>query len=230
MTGTGTGAAKDSWQPPPLYAITNVADGSGESASRAVCFTKQLLEAGVTLVQLRAKALPAGPLSRLSETLRESFETFPEARLLLNDRPDIAAVAGLHGVHLGQTDVPVAVARDILGPDAIIGSSSHAPDQTHAQSLLPGVDYVAFGPLFDSPTKAGVRTPRGLDALAEACRESALPVVAIGGITRDTVGEIWRIGAASAAVISDLTAGSSVSETVAEYLRLAADFEAGRSR
>ena len=134
------------------------------------------------------------------------------ALLIVNDRSDVAAASGAAGVHVGDEDLPVAAARLVLGgaaakrgqaPSCIVGFSTHSVREAAAASTS-GADYLGFGPVFESPTKAGVRDARGLAILAEACRATSLPVVAIGGVTLETAADCWRAGAASVAVIREI--------------------------
>jgi thiamine-phosphate pyrophosphorylase len=205
--------------PPPLYPIVDVHSASSEEISRAFALAVTLAEAGARVLQLRAKTLSAGPMTTLSARIREAIAT-SGSTLLVNDRADVAAASGAAGVHLGDEDVPPAVARACLGDDAIVGFSTHSLDDVARASGLP-VDYIGFGPVFESPTKAGVRSPRGVAALANAAAASRLPVIAIGGVTLDTAPVLWRAGAASVAVISELERAADPAELVRSYLRAA---------
>jgi shikimate kinase len=132
---------------------------------------------------------------------------------------DIARVAGA-GVHLGEDDLPAAAARAILGPQALIGVSTHDPAAARAAFADPAADYVAFGPVFQSATKTR-REPRGLDALAAAARGRSKPLVAIGGITAERLESVWDAGADSAAMIGGLLGGGRIEERARRALDLA---------
>lgn len=175
---------------------------SRSSVERAVQLTRAVARGGARLVQLRAKDLPAGPFTELAARLVSEPGT-SRCRLIVNDRVDVALAAGAAGVHLGDEDLDPRRAREILGRDALIGYSTHSPPEAEAASALP-VDYLGFGPVFESPTKAGVRSARGLDQLAAACSSTHLPVVAIGGVTRLTAPPAIAAGATSVAVIREL--------------------------
>lgn len=207
-------------QSAPLYPIVNVVDDSEREAARATALALALARAGLPLVQLRAKTLGAGVMTSLARTLIAQLDPLG-CRLIVNDRADVALAAGAWGLHLGDEDLPVASARSLLGPERLIGYSTHAIDEVAAACGGPGgegqrpagpidrdaaggADYLGFGPVFDSPTKSGVREARGLELLRQACRRSTLPVVAIGGITIDNATECWQAGATSVAVISEL--------------------------
>jgi thiamine-phosphate pyrophosphorylase len=124
------------------------------------------------------------------------------ARVIINDRADIARLAHADGVHVGQTDLPVAAARAIVGDDAIVGISTHDRDQIDA-ALLGAASYVAVGPVFLTATKDTGYSPRGLDLVRYAAGRGK-PVVAIGGITLDRAAEVVAAGASGLAVISDI--------------------------
>lgn len=163
--------------------------------------------AGVGLVQIRAKTWSAADLVALVDAVGPAAAA-RGATVLVNDRVDVAKVAGT-GVHLGQHDLPVAEARRLLGPDAVIGISTHSPAELTAALATPAT-YVAYGPVFPTATKANPDPVVGLPALRDAAARAhaaGWPLVAIGGITLERVAEVWRAGADGAAVIGDLCAG-----------------------
>ena len=121
----------------------------------------------------------------------------------MNDRPDIALLAGADGVHLGEEDLPVRDARALLGADLLVGRTCRTSEEGRA-ALAAGADHLGFGPVFASATKPLAVAPRGLAALAGACAALPAPVVAISGITLENVADVARAGAACAAVIGDL--------------------------
>jgi thiamine-phosphate pyrophosphorylase len=208
-----------SFRLPRLYPIVDVREESPEAIERALRLAVELAAAGATLLQLRAKPLAAGVMTVLASRMVAAAAA-QGARVIVNDRADVALAAGAAGVHVGDEDLPVAAARDVLGPGAIVGYSTHTIDDVAAAGRLPA-DYLGFGPVFDSPTKAGVRDPRGIELLAEACRASPLPVVAIGGITLARAPDCWRAGAASVAVISEIERAPDRGGLVRAYLRSA---------
>lgn len=203
---------------PPLYPIVNVRDDSDVARARALAVA--LAAAGAPLVQLRAKTLGAGAFAALALDLVAAFSP-SGTRLVVNDRADVALAAGAAGVHVGDEDLEAEMVRRLLGPDAWIGFSTHSLEEVAAAQAMP-VDYLGFGPVFESPTKAGVREARGLEALAKACRASAFPVVAIGGVTLANASLCWKAGAASVAVIRDLETSDDVAASVAAYREAAA--------
>jgi thiamine-phosphate pyrophosphorylase len=209
-----------SFRLPPLYPIVNVAGDDAAECERAFALAVELAEAGCGLLQLRAKTLGAGAMTSLARRLVEALRAF-DALLIVNDRADVAVASGAAGVHVGDEDLPVEAVRRVVGPDAIVGFSTHSVEEA-ARASSCGADYLGFGPVFESPTKAGVRDARGLELLAKACRATSLPVVAIGGVTLESAPECWRAGAASLAVISELERSAERRALVAAYRSKAA--------
>jgi thiamine-phosphate pyrophosphorylase len=144
------------------------------------------------------------------------------AVVLVNDRPDIALMSHAAGVHVGQDDLPPAVARRLLGTTAVVGCSTHTNEQIDEAAAEP-VNYVAIGPVFGTRTKDTGYGAVGLAQVAAARQRSrGLPVVAIGGITLETAPSVWAAGASSVAVISDLLGGGNPAGRVRAYLEAAA--------
>lgn len=136
--------------------------------------------------------------------------------MIVNDRADVARLAGV-GVHLGGDDLPAALVRPMLAAGAPIGVSTHDPEAARAAFADPACDYVAFGPVFDSPTKTG-RSARGVEALATVAREKTKPLVAVGGITEDRLDAVLDTGADSAAVVGALSAHGRTEENARRLL------------
>jgi thiamine-phosphate pyrophosphorylase len=139
----------------------------------------------------------------------------------VNDRADLARLAGAGGVHVGQTDLSPAAVRAVVGPELVVGRSTHTPDQYEAAFGEP-VDYVAIGPVFATATKATGCDEVGLEGVRRAAARTAargLPLVAIGGITLDRARSVRDAGAQSIAVISDLFATGDPAGRVREFLR-----------
>jgi thiamine-phosphate pyrophosphorylase len=161
----------------------------------------QLSEAGASLVQLREKeAFPAEFYAQADEAMRIARER--GLKVIINDRVDIALALKADGVHLGQNDLPPQAARRLLGPNAIIGFSTHDPGQARAAAQLP-IDYLAIGPIFSTASKVASDAPVGLEGL-RLVRQAvgAIPLVAIGGITVENSGSVLNAGADAVAVIS----------------------------
>jgi thiamine-phosphate pyrophosphorylase len=162
-----------------------------------------LSRGGASLVQLREKQMLAGEFYEQAKAA-VAISARRGVQLLINDRVDVALAAGAEGVHLGQDDMPPAAARKLLGPDAVIGYSTHNIEQAIAATKLP-IDYLAIGPIFATRTKSDTAPVLGLDGL-RAVRQAigAFPLVAIGGITLSNAHEAIQAGADSVAVISAL--------------------------
>lgn len=198
---------------PRLYALTD-ASAPGSHVEQV----REYADAGVRIIQVRDKLASS---RALYETVVAALEiTRPRGvRLIVNDRVDVALAAGADGVHVGQDDLPAESAREILGPLAIIGISTHSLAQAAAAAGLP-VDYVAIGPVFATTTKAKPDPVVGLEGLRAVRAAVTTPLVAIGGITLEKAPDVFAAGADSVAVVSDLRAGASVSERVRAYLGL----------
>jgi thiamine-phosphate pyrophosphorylase len=135
----------------------------------------------------------------------------------LNDHADIAAAVGADGVHLGQDDLPIAAARRILGTDALVGISTHSLEQARAAQAA-GADYIGFGPVFQTSTKDAGEV-QGLAKLSAVSLAVSIPVIAIGGITRDTIGDVMKAGARGAAVIGAVCSAGDIPQATAELIR-----------
>ena len=142
----------------------------------------------------------------------------PDSKLIVNDRADVAQLTGAAGVHLGQDDLPAAAARALLGPDKIIGWSTHTLEQVEQGNALP-VDYLAFGPVFATTTKADTQPVVGLEGLQAARARTRKPLVAIGGITAENAAQALASGADSVAVIAGWMAAPDIPARLEEFRR-----------
>jgi thiamine-phosphate pyrophosphorylase len=161
----------------------------------------------VDIVQLRQKGLEAGQELRYLETFRAACEKH-DALLAVNDRADVAYAAGADVLHLGQDDLPVTIGRSIVGPDMVIGLSSHAETETSAASSEPAADYFCAGPVWPTPTKPGRPAP-GLDLIRYAASlQTPRPWFAIGGVDERNLDEVLAAGARRIVVVRVLTQAS----------------------
>jgi len=175
------------------------------------------LDGGAQLIQLRAKHLDARALLDAADRLVRLAEP-AGARIVVNDRADVAAMCGAAGVHVGQEDLAPRDARALLGDRAMIGLSTHTPEQVDA-ALDEPIDYIAVGPIYGTSTKDTGYAAVGLDLVRDAVKAAdTRPVVAIGGITLARAPEVLAAGAASVAVISDLLETGDPTRRVAEFL------------
>ena len=158
------------------------------------------LDGGVRAIQLREKDLSTHALYRLAEQIQELCEYY-DAELYINDRVDIALAVGAAGVHLGHNSIPPAAARTLLGPTRKIGVSTHSLAEARSAEAS-GADFVAFGPVYYTPSKASYGQPQGLDALKKILENIALPVYAIGGIKKENLRATMLTGCRGVALIS----------------------------
>ncbi|HEX5526879.1 MAG TPA: thiamine phosphate synthase [Solirubrobacterales bacterium] len=150
------------------------------------------LGGGADIVQLREKELDKGEIERAAGTFRRVADTY-SALFIVNDDPDLARRCRADGVHVGQDDVSAEAAREILGPHAIIGLSTHSKEQIAASAERP-VDYISVGPIWETPTKAG-RPAVGLDLIRHAAEHAPHPFFAIGGIDPGNAAQVVEAGA-----------------------------------
>jgi thiamine-phosphate pyrophosphorylase len=178
-----------------LYLVCGARPGGRDPGS----FLDAALRGGVDLVQLRAKDAPDDAVLAAARVFRAACDAHG-VPFILNDRPDLVAAAGADGVHVGQDDTPVARARELVGPDAIVGRSTHTPAQVDEADTL-GVDYFAVGPVHATPTKPG-RPAAGLELVRHAAsRERRTPWFAIGGIDSSNVSDVLAAGARRIVVV-----------------------------
>lgn len=201
---------------PPLYAIL---DQQLMKMPVAKC-ARGLAASGVELIQYRAKDLSPRSYFATCSSLVEALGK-ENARLIINDRPDIAAMTGAGGVHVGQDDLPPVDARKICGSGRWVGISTHNLEQVRAAAKAP-VDYIAVGPIFPTSTKKKPDPIVGTSLLREARKLTKKPIVAIGGITLDRAPEVYSAGADSIAVIRDLLDVRDPAARAREFLAVAA--------
>jgi thiamine-phosphate pyrophosphorylase len=212
--------------PPRLYAILDT-DSAAAGGPAPVELAGAWIDAGVRLIQIRAKSFTLGPFTSLARAVA-ALARPADCVVIVNDRADVAALAHAAGVHVGQDDLRPREIRDRVGPSLrgdvsitpldLIGLSTHTASQADAAAREP-IDYVAIGPVFATSTKSSAWPAVGLDGVRAAVEVSAgRPVVAIGGITLATAPAVIAAGAASVAVISDLLIGAP-GDRAREYLR-----------
>jgi thiamine-phosphate pyrophosphorylase len=174
----------------------------------------------VRLLQLRLKTLPTGEVVALARQVKALCANHG-ARLIINDRVDVARLVDADGVHVGQDDLPPREARALLAPGKIIGFSTHNPTQLAAAARAGEADYLAFGPVFPTRSKHNPDPVVGLDALRAARRACSLPLVAIGGIDGDNLAATLATGVDCAALISAIIDAPDIGRATAAMLRLA---------
>jgi thiamine-phosphate pyrophosphorylase len=195
---------------PRLYAIADAQFGDLDQIAQS------LLQGGARLIQLRDKASGAGAfLDHVEGVLALAPE---DARIIVNDRADIARLAGAAGVHVGQTDLPPTVVRKILTPVQFVGFSTHNIHQALEADTLP-VDYIAVGPIFPTSTKQNPDPVIGLEGLTSISKVVHKPIVAIGGIKLENAREVLNAGAQSIAVIRDLLDSPDIAKRTREWIQ-----------
>jgi thiamine-phosphate pyrophosphorylase len=200
---------------PPLYPIVD--EGAANLAGYTVpALAQALLEGGARFLQIRSKLAPSGRF--VEQAIDVAALAHPAGALVVvNDRFDVALAAGIRAVHLGQDDVPAAMVRRFLGPEGIIGLSTHTRAQVDA-ALYEPIDYLAVGPIFETASKDPGYDPVGLDLVAYAAGKTELPIVAIGGITLERARRVLEAGARSVAVIGDLLRTGDPAARVRDFL------------
>jgi thiamine-phosphate pyrophosphorylase len=197
-----------------LYLCTDAREATGDLAA----FLDAVLGAGVDIVQLRQKGLEARQEIAYLSVFRAACERHG-ALLAVNDRADIARAVGADVLHLGQDDLPVPIAREIIGPEPLIGRSTHSNVQAAAAAAEDGVDYFCTGPVWPTPTKPGRPAP-GLPLIIYSKRlRGARPYFAIGGIDLGNLGEVIAAGARRVVAVRAITQAPDPAAAAAEFAR-----------
>ncbi len=216
---------------PPLYAILSAEPLSFRSAEYTAQFAIMLAKAGVGIIQYRNKNATARTLLKVSSRISQALAGH-NVRFIVNDRADIARLAGAGGVHVGQDDLPVDDARavcqkiippsdrSVVGENFWIGVSTHTLEQVRSAATT-SADYIAIGPIFATTTKQNHEPTVGIDFIHQARQLTTKPLVAIGGITVTTAEEVFRAGVDSIAVARDLVSAPDPAARAAEYLAIA---------
>ena len=198
-----------------LQAIVDV-EVAGRSGWTALDLASAFLDGGARFLQIRAKQLPSGVFLELCDAVVARARDY-SAAVIVNDRVDLARLAGAAGVHVGQDDVEPAAARTQLGAAAIVGYSTHSIPQIEA-ALREPITYLAVGPIFGTRTKNTGYQAVGPELVSAAAARADRPIVAIGGITLGTAPSVIAAGASCVAVISDLLTGGDPAARVRAFL------------
>ena len=199
-----------------LYAVTDSRWLNGDSLAAAV---EKALAGGVTCVQLREKHLPFDEFLRIAKEIKALCQSY-QVPLIVDDNLDIALACDADGLHIGQNDMPAAKARELLGPDKILGVSAQTIEQAVA-ACQDGADYLGVGAVFPTGTKTdAVEVP--LDTLKAITAAVDIPVVAIGGIGADNIAQLSGTGIAGAAVVSAIFAQEDIKKAAANLRQLIA--------
>jgi len=198
---------------PRLYVILD----AGLVREPAQEIARQLVEAGVRLLQYRAKNVAARETLETAKYLADLARK-EGANFFVNDRPDLAYLSGADGVHVGQDDLSVEQARTILGPDRWVGVSTHNRQQFE-RAVASSADYVAIGPIFATTSKLNPDPVVGIELLRQLRPLTQKPIVAIGGIRLDRAAEVIEAGADSVAVISDILGAPNPAQKARQFIQ-----------
>jgi thiamine-phosphate pyrophosphorylase len=197
-----------------LYLVTD----RNQTAGRDLLWVlEQALDGGVKAIQLREKDLSGRDLFSLAERSHKLCQAY-DAALFINDRVDVAMAVDAAGVQLSQTSLPVVTARALLGPQKLIGVSTHSLREAK-EAEQNGADFVLFGPVYFTASKAAYGAPQGLPALKTIVDNISLPLYAIGGITPENIESTKKLGVRGVALISAIVSAESPKETAAKMLR-----------
>lgn len=200
----------------PIYGITAEGMSAGRNSIEVV---EAMLQAGIRFVQYREKEKSG--LERYEQCLaiRELTRKY-DAAMIIDDFVDLAIAVDADGVHIGQEDLPVKAVRALLGPDKLIGLSTHEPAQlAKANELAEQLDYVGVGPVYATQTKK-TALPVGLEYVTYAAQHSRLPFVAIGGIKEHNIQTVAQAGATQVAVVSDITSAPDIQAKIKKLVAL----------
>jgi thiamine-phosphate pyrophosphorylase len=201
--------------PSPLGRLHVLTDTTRQERFSHAELARRALRGGASVVQFRQKSSPIRAKLRAARAVADACADAGRP-LVINDHLDVAQAVGAAGVHLGQGDFPVAAARRVLGPDALIGTTATTPDQARA-ATDDGADYVGFGPVFSTDSKADPASVKGVDGLRAACRAAGAPVVAIAGMTPERVRPCLDAGAHGVAVLSGVACAEEPARAARRY-------------
>lgn len=204
--------------PGPHFNLYLVTDRSQTQARDLLWVLECALDGGVKAVQLREKDLGGKELFLLADAARKLTQHY-QAALLVNDRIDVALAIGADGVHLGRNSLPIKTARALLGAQRLIGVSTHSPEEAQ-EAEAQGADFVLFGPVYFTPSKASYGAPQGLASLKKTVEKISLPVYAIGGLKAGNILEAKRTGIRGIALISAIMSAPDPKKAAEEIIGL----------
>lgn len=208
-----------------LYLVT---DRSLAKERDIVRIVKEAVEGGVTIVQLREKNIDTREFVELGKRLKSLLSKY-DIPLIINDRIDVALAVDADGVHIGQSDMPYDTARKLLGPNKIIGLSIETFEELEQANLL-DVDYVAVSPIFSTSTKTDTASPWGIEGTREFVKRSKHPVVAIGGINKGNIAEVFETGVDGVAVVSAIVSADNPCQAAFELKKLCPNVADGEAK
>ena len=204
--------------PTPDFDLYLVTDRSLTQGRDLLWVLQQALDGGVKGIQLREKDLVGRELFFLAEAARKLTQRY-HALLLINDRIDIALAMDADGVHLSTASIPIESARALLGRQQLLGASTHSLEEAQ-EAERSGADFVVFGPVYFTPSKASYGSPQGLAALKKVVEKLSLPIYAIGGIKPENIADTRRTGVRGVALISAVMSAADPENATKEILKL----------
>lgn len=204
--------------PTPDFDLYLVTDRGMTQGHDLLWVLQQALDGGVKAIQLREKDLGGRELFFLAEAARKLTQRY-HARLLINDRIDIALAIDADGVHLSTASIPIETARALLGRQRLLGASTHSLEEAQ-EAERSGADFVVFGPVYFTPSKASYGSPQGLAALKKVVEKLSLPIYAIGGIKPENIADTRRTGVRGVALISAVMSAADPENATKEILKL----------
>lgn len=200
---------------PELYGITHSPKSLGRSNIEIV---KEMIKGGIKLIQYREKSLSLKEMLKECQTIRDLTKE-AGVTFIVNDYIDIAIIVDADGVHIGQDDLPIKEVRKLLGPNKIIGLSTHSPEQG-GKAVEDGADYIGVGPIYSTQTKVNVCDPVGYEYLEWVVKNIKIPFVAIGGIKEHNLEEIAKRGAKSICLVTDITEDENIPNKIKRLLEI----------
>lgn len=204
--------------PTPNFDLYLVTDRGMTQGRDLLWVLQQALDGGVKGIQLREKDLVGRELFFLAEAARKLTQRY-HALLLINDRIDIALAMDADGVHLSTASIPIESARALLGRQQLLGASTHSLEEAQ-EAERSGADFVVFGPVYFTPSKASYGSPQGLAALKKVVEKLSLPIYAIGGIKPENIADTRRTGVRGVALISAVMSAADPENATKEILKL----------
>ena len=202
----------------PDFDLLLVTDRSLTQGRDLLWVLQQALDGGVKAIQLREKDLGGGELFSLAEAARKLTQRY-HACLLINDRIDVALAVDADGVQLSTVSIPIETARTLLAPQSLLGASTHSLEEAGEAERI-GADFVMFGPVFFTPSKASYGSPQGLAALKKIVEKISLPIYAIGGIKPENIAEARGTGIRGVALISAIMGAADPKDATKKILKL----------
>jgi thiamine-phosphate pyrophosphorylase len=204
--------------PKPDFKLYLITDRTQTKGRDLLWLIEQALDAGVKAIQLREKDLDARDLFLLAEKVSQLCRNYGSS-LFVNDRLDIALAVNAAGVQLGNASVPIALARQLLGAQKMIGVSTHSFNEA-MEAQRQGADFVLFGPVYFTPLKAAYGAPQGLEKLKEIAAKVSVPVYAIGGIKLENILDLRSMGVSGVALISAIMSSDAPKKATSDFLRM----------